>query len=137
MINNLPLELQNKIWNYYWQYQFYNYVIIYFKQKEYLLLKAFDFIKKHILPQTEILNKKKYLEYYFHKINNFFISLHQENGLHLFLQKKYKIIAKKKSYIEYFKNFNPSFYYLCYYSINLSGQYRFYVLEAFRTLTFT
>jgi hypothetical protein len=88
MINNLPLELQNKIWNYYWQYQFYNYVIIYFKQKEYLLLKAFDFINKHILPQTQTLNKKKYLEYYFHKINNFFTSLHQENGLHLFLQKK-------------------------------------------------
>ena len=58
MIDILPLELQNKIWNYYWQYQFYNNVIFYFKQKEYLLSKAFDFIKKHILPQTEILNKK-------------------------------------------------------------------------------
>ena len=136
MINNLPLELQNKIWNYYWQYQFYNHVIIYLKEKEYFLLKAFDFIKKHILPQIKTLNKKKYLEYHFHKINNFFISLHQESGLHLFLQNKYKLIAKKKSYINYFKNFNPLFYYLCYYSLNLSGQYRFYVLEGFRTLTF-
>ena len=59
MIDILPLELQNKIWNYYWQYQFYNYVIIYFKKKEYLLLNAFDFINKHILPQTQTLNKKK------------------------------------------------------------------------------
>ena len=97
MINNIPLELQNKIWNYYWQHQFYNHVIIYLKEKEYFLLKAFDFIKKHIFPQIETLNKKKYLEYHFHKINNFFISLHQENGLHLFLQSKYKLIAKLKS----------------------------------------
>jgi len=73
MIDILPLELQNKIWNYYWQYQFYNNVIFYFKQKEYLLLNVFDFINKHILPLTQTLNKKKYLEYHFNKINKFFI----------------------------------------------------------------
>ena len=135
MIHKLPIELQNKILNYYWQYQFYKHIICYLQEKEYILLKSFNFIKKHIIPQWDTLNQKKYLVYYFHKINNFFIELHQEKSVHLFLQNKYKMIAKKKAYIDFFNNFNKTFCYLCYYSIQLSKEKRFYVLEGFRTLT--
>lgn len=135
-MKDLPLEIQDKIWNYYWQNYFYENIINYIQKKEYFFLKHIDFIKKHIIPQINNLNEKKYLTFYFHKINNYFIYLHEEKGLHLFLQKKYKSVQKNIKDINFYKNISKKFYYLFYYTICLSDQNRFYVLEGFRTLEF-
>lgn len=135
-MKDLPLEIQDKIWNYYWQNYFYENIINYIQKKEYFFLKHIDFIKKHIIPQINNLNEKKYLTFYFHKINNYFIDLHEEKGLHLFLQKKYKSVQKNIKDINFYKNISKKFYYLFYYTICLSDQNRFYVLEGFRTLEF-
>ena len=99
LMNKLPLEIQNEIWNFYWMDIFKKKCIDLLKNEKYKINHLDYFVRKHVYPtQSEIYLKQ--IKYYLIKYNTYLKQIKDNKGLILFF----------KSFIKNFDNIYSSDY---------------------------
>ena len=129
----LDIYIQNKIYNYYWQREFYNNIIIIFKNTDNQINNFVSFIKRYILPNN-INNGIKVYSYYLMKYNNELENICNNIAMLLYFQKKYPFLYNLKNNIETYKKITPKFSLVLIYILTNYGSMRYDIIEKFKRL---
>ena len=131
MLFNLPDEVQTKIWNYYWEYQF-SKVIKQINDASKLEYESFYFLSRH-LP-TIFTDYRPTIIPYLKILNNSIIEHNKCKGKQIIskINNHYlKFCSNDKLVKEVCRKVDDNFKYVCYYSICISEYNRYHVLYEF------
>ena len=85
LMNKLPLEIQNEIWNFYWMDIYTTNCINFLKNEKYKINHLDYFVRKHVYhTQSEIYLKQ--IKYYLIKYNTYLTQIKHDKGLILFIK---------------------------------------------------
>ena len=130
-MDTLDVHIQDKIYNYYWERQFYKNVIITLNNADLHINKFIIFMKKHILYNSNIITPYKY---YLEKYNNILHTICNDKGMLMYFRYNYPFIWNLKSNIETYQIIKPKYCFVLKYLLSNSGSMRYYILEQFKKL---
>ncbi len=139
MINNLPIEIQDNIWNLYWMDIFTNNIIVFLKKITSKIDRIIEFTDLYFLPSQE---KSEMFDHIFIDFlvasNDIFYNIERDKGLKIFIKNKFKdvkFVLIEKSYINDDKRILKKIQYIALFMISRSGQMRYYTYDRFVKLS--
>lgn len=139
MINKLPIEIQDKIWNLYWMDIFKNNIIVFLEKIASKIERIIEFTDSYFLPSRKESEKFDHIFIDFLVASNeIFYNIDCNNGLKIFIKNKFKdvkFVLIEKSYINDDKRILKKIQYIALFMISRSGQMRYYTYDRFVKLS--
>ena len=134
-INNLPYELQDKIYNYYWSNFFYENIVKHFKMLNKYINKINSFIG-NIFLKTRNYEGDNWCYYKLCTINMFLEKVRNDKASFLYSKGIIKNIKYLKNYKEYIcKNISCKIKLAALYIVSFSGSMRYIIYDRFVNVT--
>lgn len=139
MINKLPIEIQDNIWNLYWMDIFKNNIIIFLKKITSKIERMIEFTDSYFLPSQK--NSEKFDHIFIDFLvasNEILYNIDRDNGLKIFIKNNFKDVnftLIEKSYIINDIRILKKIQYIALFMISRSGQMRYYTYDRFLQLS--
>ena len=139
IINNLPIEIQDNIWNLYWMDIFKNNIIVFLKKITSKIDRIIEFTDSYFLPSRK--NSEKFDHIFIDFLvasNEILYKIDCDNGLKIFVKNNFKDVKFtliEKSYINNDIRILKKIQYIALFIISRSGQMRYYTYDRFIQLS--
>ena len=132
-ITRLDSNLQDKIYNYYWQRVYFNAVVEHLKTIKIEIYRFILFMRRHVFCQVTHHNFKRHNSELL-RYNRIFTRVSKDKGIILYLKKEFSFFNYLYSTDIEYRDIHEDYKYVGIYSICCSNQLRYYVYDIFKSI---